>query len=108
MLTVVDQLKAGRERIKRGWTQKTYARNAEGKSVGFRSPFAVEWCITASCDCQADPMKYLRSAVFSKYPAISIVAWNDRPERAQADILEAYDLAIELAEKELAEFKKER
>ena len=108
MLTIVDQLKEGRERVKKGWTQKTHARNAKGRSVGFRSPKAVQWCVVGSCDCANACVKYLRSIVFSRYPnEQSIVTWNDRSERTQEDIIEAFDRAIELAEKDLAEFRKE-
>lgn len=87
-----------RERIARGWAQGNFAYNAEGDRVGSSDPEACKWCVVGAIYATTD-RPFLRQdamsavAVHSKTGALPI--WNDAPERTQADVLAAFDRAIE-------------
>jgi hypothetical protein len=91
------RLREARTLIERGWTQHAPARTAAGIPVWGGEKSAVCWC-TVSALCQA----HASFTVFREAIGISfdtgIAEWNDAPERTQAEVLVAFDKAIELAE----------
>ena len=44
MLTLLESLRRGRDRIHRGWTEHAPARTAKGTMCGADNPTAVAWC----------------------------------------------------------------
>ena len=113
--TVVEALRKSRKNIKDGWTQGSFARTASGITTDPSSPEAVEWCaygaIFARLDFQQDAHWLLSKAVWKiennikpdqediSIPTITVVAWNDQKGRTKEQVLAAFDLAIELAQK---------
>jgi len=96
-------LRAARELIVRGWTQKTYARNADGRAVPYGGPGACSWCMSGAvkeANC-ADPddlevtyaFRFLKTATGGD----PIAPWNDEPSRTKEGVLAAFDIAIDLA-----------
>ncbi len=48
MLTLIELLRRGRERILRGWTQHAPARTAKGTMCGASDSAAVAWCASGA------------------------------------------------------------
>jgi hypothetical protein len=99
---VADKLREARALIERGWTQGAYARNAAGEDLEdvdweFSDTDPVCWCMSgammqAGLEDEADD--FIQRAIGKKF----IPEWNDASERTQAEVLAAFDRAIELAE----------
>jgi hypothetical protein len=105
MTAVSTKLREARALIERGWTQGSSARTETGDPIGVSSKCAAQWCILgavcATADGMEDEIKALDTleGVTDARPGY-IAEWNDAPERTQADVLAAFDRAIELAEQE--------
>ena len=104
-MTAATVLREARKLVERGWTQGAAARTADGKSVGEDSPAATCWCSLGAmskgsddCDVYADAKGFLLMAV----AASNIAKWNDALGRTQAEVVNAFSKAIELAEAEEA------
>lgn len=120
-LTTVQVLEAAREKIKGGWTQGAFARDAKGTPL-YPGEFLRGECFCAAgavraCafyyDTQRDALYALNSAlvliggvsasaaVMSEYGAGTdagdVYMFNDTPRRTQAEVIELFDVAIELA-----------
>ena len=115
LLTLIELLRRGRERILRGWTQHAPARTEKGTMCGASDPAAVAWCTTGAAwyaddsvpDCVNDPCHRLYlNALAELRRSIAEVSpdedygghlgyWNDVGHRTQADALRLYDVAIE-------------
>jgi hypothetical protein len=84
MSDVATKLREARKLIKRGWTQGEWHRNGCVCSLSAlhktRAPQVAD--------------ETLRRVIGHR----SIIAWNDAPGRTQAEVLAAFDKAIELAE----------
>ena len=114
MLTLIELLRRGRERILRGWTQQAPARTARGTMCGASNPAAVAWCAAGAAwyaddsipDCVNDPcyrlyleaLAELRRSVGDVSPDEDhgghLGTWNDVRHRTQADALRLYDVTI--------------
>ena len=114
MLTLIELLRRGRERILRGWTQHAPARIASQAMCGASDPAAVAWCAAGAAwyaddtvpDCANDPcyrlylkaMAELRRSVGEVSPdedhGSHLGPWNDVHHRTQADTLRLYDVTI--------------
>ena len=114
MLTLLELLRRGRERILRGWTQHAPARTARGTMCGASDPAAVAWCATGAAsyaddsipDCANDPcyqmyleaLVELRRSIAEVSPDEAygrrVSAWNDVHHRTQADAVRLYDVTI--------------
>lgn len=111
MSTTVDILREARGLVARGWTQGSYARDEQGKELCVCDDRAVSWCTlgaireaqarVASTFDEADRAEELLGKVACDDWA-AIPDWNDEDGRTQADVLNAYDRAIQLAEQEAA------
>ena len=85
------------------WTQGESARTSYGLPCGFYADCADQFCMSGALErvCSGDRHRasvagnYLRDAI----SASSFVNWNDAPERTHADVMAAFDRAIELAGK---------
>ena len=114
MLTLLELLRRGRDRIHRGWTEHAPARTAKGTMCGADDPAAVAWCATGAPwyngnsfpDCENDPcytlylqaLDELRRSLHDVSPdedhAGGLGPWNDRGQRIQADAVRLYDVTI--------------
>jgi hypothetical protein len=100
-MTVADDLRAARALVEKGWTQGAYARTKTGKECPDRSLHAKCWCASGAIwrVCAHDGIgfseahKQLSAAINKPIPY-----WNDAPGRTQAEVLAAFDRAIEIAE----------
>jgi hypothetical protein len=98
-MTALELLTAARARIKKGWCQETYARDANGASISVRDPSAVSFCLYGALLSLESP-----DHIFVEADAIirslgGGTGWNDAKGRTQEDVLRVYDRAIEIARK---------
>jgi hypothetical protein len=106
-MSAAQILRAARERITvpKRWTQKAMARDADGKPLyWWNGPHAACWCPSAAM-LLLDPYDHhsFSTAVRLFRQAIggaNIGLWNDAPGRTHAEVLDAFDRAIALAEAE--------
>lgn len=105
---VVELLRAGRELVKRGWTQGTLARDANGGPVSAYDPTAVCFCAVGSVDTRdswdeeglaafGGALELLEGALSADW-GDSLGAFNDAPTTTQADVVALFDRAIAAAE----------
>jgi hypothetical protein len=105
MNTVVDILRGARARLAKpeAWIKDFFALDADEQNTPATSPRACRWCMLGAvraeargCDwqTQADAEDALRAAV----NGWDVDAWNDRGDTTHADVLAAFDRAIEACE----------
>lgn len=104
MTTTRDTLVAARALIAEPgmWTQRAFARNANGLPVSDSYGLATCWCSVGAIrvaskrsSVRADTASALvRRGIGNPE---SLAEWNDAPERTHAEVLEAFDRAIEAA-----------
>jgi hypothetical protein len=99
MSAVADKLREARKLIERGWCRNIQAMDKLGRDVDPHDPEAVCWCVygaLGAVDAINDDnvLRPLKRAVGSP----QLANWNDASERTQAEVLAAFDKAIELAE----------
>lgn len=103
MSTLADTLRDARALIDtpEKWTQRTIARDADGRTVPAVSSEAVCFCaegalVRASNDSGWTTLArvMLRAVLPDDLP---VHVWNDARERTHADVLAAFDRAIEAA-----------
>jgi len=99
---VVAVLQAAKERVAEGWSQGTaeqwFYTSASG-THGTRKVCAT-WAIMGWSDgaVQKEALSCLSRAIGH----ISIIVWNDKRHRTQAEVLDAFSDAIRLAKEESA------
>lgn len=105
MSAVADKLREARGYIEQGWTQHVSAADAEGMEVDKFHPAAACFCLygafdrafsTAPLEDSEFAWMHLKDAIADPQP----IGWNDRFGRTQAEVLAAFDKAIELAERD--------
>ena len=102
-MTTLEVLKAARAKIEKGWTQGTMARDKNGVAVSSDDKDATCWCALGAVlavrrEEWVNAVPFVRDAVGGG----ELLVWNDTPGRTQAEVLAAFDKAIELCEKEAA------
>lgn len=105
-MNTLDVLIAARAKIEQGWTQGKMARDNDGVSVRPLSDDATCWCaagaITAA-GSSAQPMLAARAALTKAVACRDFIGvWNDKRGRTQAEVLAAFDRAIEAEGKDLS------
>jgi hypothetical protein len=90
---VADKLREARALVERGWCQHVFDQT-HGDQQLFCAVGAIVR-VTRAVSCYLDVVGTLRQAVD---PRGGLYGWNDAPERTQAEVLAAFDKAIELAE----------
>lgn len=104
MGAVADKLREARALIEPegAWVQGSYAYTASKRALITGSQEgAVCWCAVGAIDksCQGEPRLWRKAADFlGDAVGCAIPKWNDAPERTHAEVLAAFDKAIELAE----------
>lgn len=95
------QLQTARDVLAGGhWCKGAYALAEGGYSVSPASPKAVKFCMLSALSQQSDNAlhdctPYLRAAVNRN--DLMLIQWNDGEHRTLAQVLKAFDKAIELA-----------
>jgi hypothetical protein len=101
--TAADILKLAREKVAAGWTQGSLTRDAQGAT---QCSYAEATCycswgaILAASDeldlANPSVRLYAEDLFESTYaePGVSLISWNDRPGRTQAEVVAAFDAAI--------------
>jgi plasmid stability protein len=86
----------------KGWTQRTYARDAEGAPVGEWSRGAVCFCSVGALRCAAASAGSSSHAEYEAREALSramggnrVPAWNDYPGRTLDEVLAAFARAAD-------------
>lgn len=114
MTTTVEILKAGKALIEspKNWTQRRYARNAQGEMVAYESENACKFCSVGAVKRAAFDLDGLDGDSFQAETALNkaldhmsgwptgVIYYNDYHMRKHAEILHLFDRAIQLAEKE--------
>lgn len=102
----VTVLRKARELIARpgGWTQGASARDARGGVVSIAKDTATCFCTLGSLGAAAAVTGFLYWSARDAFRLaneeameVGIALWNDAPERTQADVVAAFDKAIEHA-----------
>lgn len=108
----VEILRKARELLSKpeSWTQRAFARDAEGNFAHVYSDRAACYCLLAALRrANPDPEKEgflaarvrLQGLIDGRYHQFAnVVEYNDAPERTHADVLALLDKAIEEAEDE--------
>ena len=115
MLTLIELLRRGRERILRGWTQHAPARTASGTMCGASDPAAIAWCAASAAwyaddsipDCRERPLLppvprglgraspvHPRRSVPGRGPWWPRGPLERRASPTQADAVRLYDVTI--------------
>ncbi len=82
-----------------GWTQRAWARNANGDQVDHSDPGAVSFCpsgaISRACHDVGsyDALELAYGALLRHVRGALVSTWNDSPERTQADVVHALTIA---------------
>ncbi len=98
-MTTLDILRSARALVARGWTQGAFARDASGNAVRPKDPCAIRWCADGAVR-SVDPYPSAALAAMDRVLApCDFVNWNDCPGRTQAEVLGAFDRAIESEER---------
>lgn len=101
-MTPLETLKTARALVANGWTQETFARDGSGSAVRSRAENAVCFCATGAISraCRSDHDAYqLAYAAIERVVGEPPATWNDSRHRTQAEVVAAFDRAIELEEK---------
>lgn len=116
-ISALDVLKEARSLVEHGWTTKAFARDdrgypvkaTEGKPVLYCMLGAVERVIDGKAleDERSNPYDCLQQSANRIDPASVADHWldgfNDADDRTHEEVLEAFDIAIDICEKELSE-----
>lgn len=103
--TVADVLSAAADLIapEGAWTQRVLARHRNGNPIGPHTPNAACWCSIGALDRSSGSYCDYVSALRALQKAVGkedVAAWNDHPERTQAQVVAAFRKAAELARAE--------
>lgn len=106
MSAVADDLRKARALVEKGWTQRAMARDESRRRVNAVDPTACRWCAVGSvvsvtaARFDARYAKLIYAVKHAAGAAFTLASWNDAPCRTQAEVLAAFDRAIELAEQQ--------
>ena len=95
---VKEVLVKARSKIEQGWCQGASARGRGGRTdVACADDAAREWCALGAilAVCGPGPEYQFVDAFMVNAGVQHITVWNDRPGRTQAEVLAAFDRAIE-------------
>lgn len=106
IMTPVEILRAARAKVAQGWTQGADGRDIDGRPSYMSGEPATCWCVSGAIHSVSrahwyDP--FVALDCFRKAAGChceGIADWNDAHGRTQAEVLAAFDRAIELAEKQ--------
>lgn len=110
MAARVDVMRHARDLVAGGWTQGAAARNAAGLQVPPGARDACRFCAVgairrASRLARGNPgvdLDLMLAQAVGVGTESCVVRWNDEPGRKQAEVVAAFDRAIEAMTKEFA------
>ena len=86
-MSLADVLRAAAAKVRRGWTQGEYARNAAGLPVVPASPRAVCWCAGGAIAVCAGSWSHRADVADVLVEDVgSVVAWNDATGRTAEEV----------------------
>lgn len=96
-MTTVEVLEKARRFVANGWCQGDYIKGDRLCLFG-----ALNLAVGVQVDCDEKPSDfdndlYRRLGAAAGVPYDELVWWNDAPERTQAEVVAAFDKAIQLA-----------
>ncbi len=99
MKTTKEILVEARGYIAQGWTQGAYARDAHDLPRDGAHPDAVCWCMYGALHRAEGPELYRPDVrdLLSEIVREPLDEWNDDEDRKHAEVLAAFDRAIEMA-----------
>lgn len=102
-MTIADKLDEARALIEKGWTQRTYLSGPSGKEC-FCSLGAIGVAVTGKalpmfgwCEGPVAPVVTAFGLAIGADNPGKVADWNDAPERIQAEVIDAFKRAAELA-----------
>jgi hypothetical protein len=97
-VNTLEGLKKARALIEAGWTQDTWARDAEGEPVWPESEDAVCFCTRGAVRAATrwnGPERYAMFELLEgEIPSGMIAQWQDSPERTKEEVLDLFDTVI--------------
>lgn len=78
------------------WTRGVFGRDEQGHMVGALNDRARAWCLVGAA-CKVDPHgECVNEArdILGELAGGELTAWNDRPERTHAEVIDLLDRAI--------------
>lgn len=110
MIGALEVLKSARARIAKpeNWAQGNFAYDSNGFAVASRDKHAVCWCalgaiITVLSPYSGEAGEWLALAIAGSRVRSSIPEFNDRSTTTHDDVLGAFDKAIAMIEREMAD-----
>lgn len=106
-MATTDYLKQAKVLVANGWCQGSYTRDSHGTPSHF-SRTSASWCIQGSVieacrlsdsNMTEEVLDLLREAIGLEHWDL-ISKWNDEKDRTQEEVLQVFDAAIVLAEKD--------
>ena len=94
--TIADKLDEARALIEKGWCKSAYARTADNRPCSAKSDYAVRWCAVGAI-ARIDDYGGLYGCVAKVVGIDNLSGWNDAHERTQAEVIDAFKRAAELA-----------
>lgn len=94
--SVADKLAEARALIERGWCQDVYARDRAGNEMRWADRRATCYC-TRGALYAVGVHDVAYEFVFQAVENQSLAIWNDAPERTQAEVIDAFKRAEQLA-----------
>ena len=88
-MTTADVLGRAADLVEEGWTQDTFAEDEYGNGCDWSSEEAVVWCVSGAIRAAAGPggPYKLALAVLRQEIGPRVAAWNDDPDRTQAEVV---------------------
>jgi hypothetical protein len=105
---IADKLDEARALIERGWCQGDDAKGKSGKPVDVYGRYATCFCaygaiMRVTSERGRHVIRYpMRTALVEAIGNKSLEGWNDSKSRTQAEVIEAFRKAAELARAEAA------
>jgi len=111
---VIDILTVARDRVAHGWCQHT-SNDAEGNVCAGNAIARARQSVLGDWDACIGPVRERKVAIWTRathffmdavrelwpdHQYCDIPAWNDDPERTQEEVLDAFDRALKMAERD--------
>ena len=101
-MTLIEQLRAVRARIEKGWTQQWFYKKDGQNLDSSKRHLADCCCLLGACIMESGEIpckrsqveEYIHEYIHETY-GCNIPTWNDRRERTKQDVLDLLDLLIE-------------
>lgn len=93
--TALDVLKLARKLVRKGWTQNTSARTAQGFRCDYLASDATHFCLSGAMHAAASKLHLHVPPIRVPCYGNDWPSWNDEEGRTQAEVLALLDSEIE-------------